>query len=368
MPEVHQLSRTQARRIAVRAQLLDADRPDDLVDTVRRLWLVQVEPTAAVAPSAELVLWSRLGRGFSAQQLWDAVDEQRLLELQQTLRAPEDLALFRAEMAQWPGTGAPKPWQQDLAAWVTANDACRLGVLERLRADGPLTAAELPDTCVVPWRSSGWNDGRNLRRLLDLMVQRGEVAAAGGTGRTRRWDLAERVYSDDPVPPVEEARQRRDARRLASVGLARPSATQLPVEPVDVGEAGEPAVVEGVRGRWRVDPAQLDRPFSGRTALLSPFDRLLVDRRRMQEVFEFDYVLEMYKPAAARRWGYYALPVLHGDRLVGKVDARADRTAGRLEVAAVHRDVPFGTRLEAAVTRELRDLAAWLDLELVLPA
>ena len=141
---------------------------------------------------------------------------------------------------------------------------------------------------------------------------------------------------------MDEARRLRDERRLARA-RHRPGhgPRSCPVEPVDVGEAGEPAVVEGVRGEWRVDPAQLGQPFAGRAALLSPFDRLLADRKRMGELFEFDYLLEMYKPAAKRRWGYYALPILYGDRLVGKLDATADRKAGVLRVAAVHQDVPF---------------------------
>ena len=87
----------------------------------------------------------------------------------------------------------------------------------------------------------------------------------------------------------------------------------------------------------------------------------------MNDVFEFDYYLEMYKPATTRRWGYYALPILYGDRLVGKLDARADRKVGVLRVAAVHRDAPFSTAMTAAVDREIKDLARWLDLELVLP-
>jgi hypothetical protein len=115
----------------------------------------------------------------------------------------------------------------------------------------------------------------------------------------------------------------------------------MPIEPVDVGDAGEPAVVEGTKGQWRVDPAALGADFEGRTALLSPFDRLVYDRRRAQELFDFEYTLEMYKPAAKRRWGYYALPVLHNDRLVAKVDATADRKASVLQVHAIHEDVRF---------------------------
>jgi uncharacterized protein len=367
MPTVHELSRADARRIAVRAQLLTRERPSDLVETVRQLSLLQIEPTNAIAPSAELVLWSRLGSRFDPQELWDAVDEQRLIELHQALRAPEDIALFRAEMVEWPGPGDLREWQQEVRDWVRANNGCRRDILDRLRADGPLPASELSDTCVVPWRSSGWNNNRNLRMMLDKLVQRGEVAAAGGTGRDRLWDLASRIYPDDPVPPVEEARRLRDQRRLRSLGIARAKGPKLPFEPVDVGESGAPAVVEGVRGQWRVDPAQLAQPFTGRAALLSPFDRLIADRRRMDELFEFDYILEMYKPAGARMWGYYALPILYGDRLVGKLDARADRKEGELRVAAVHRDVPFTTAMTAAVDREIADLARWLGLEVVLP-
>jgi uncharacterized protein YcaQ len=133
---------------------------------------------------------------------------------------------------------------------------------------------------------------------------------------------------------------------------------------VHVGEAGEPAVVEGVKGEWRVDPSFLeDDGFEGRTALLSPFDRLVHDRVRAQELFDFDYTLEMYKPAAKRRWGYFALPILHEDRLVGKVDATADRKAGVLRVDAIHEDVRFTRTIRDAVRRELDELASWLGVE-----
>jgi len=364
---VHQLSRADARRIAVQAQLLDAPRPTDLFDVVRHLTLLQLEPTAAIAPSADLVLWSRLGSAYSPQDLRDAVDEQRLIELRGMVRPAEDLVLYRAEMAEWPGTGELKDWQEQRRDWVEINGGCRHDILERLRADGPLTARELPDTCVQPWASSGWNNNRNLTMMLDFLVQRGEVAAAGGTGRGRLWDLASRVYPDDPPVPTEEALRRRNDRRLHALGIARARAAKSPGEPVDVGQAGEPAEVEGVKGQWRVDPSWLDRPLSGRAALLSPFDRLVQDRKRLAELFEFDYQLEMYKPAAKRRWGYYALPILYGDRLVGKLDATADRDRGVLLVDAIHRDVELTPAMEDAVHAEIEDLARWLDLELLLP-
>jgi len=123
-----------------------------------------------------------------------------------------------------------------------------------------------------------------------------------------------------------------------------------------------------VRGRWRVDPVYLDgAPFKGRVAVISPIDRLVIDRKRMAELFEFDYQLEMFKPAAKRRWGYWAMPVLVGDRLVGKVDATAERDRGVLRVDAIHEDEPFPKRSADAVRAEIADLAAWLDLEVELP-
>ena len=118
----------------------------------------------------------------------------------------------------------------------------------------------------------------------------------------------------------------------------------MPIEPIDVGDAGEPAVVEGVKGEWRVDPAAPDDALEGRTALLSPLNRLVYDCGRTKDVFDFEYTLEMYKPAAKRRWGYFALPILHHDRLVGKLDATADRKASVLRVNVIHEDVRFTSR------------------------
>jgi uncharacterized protein YcaQ len=362
---VHELSRAEARRIAVRAQLLDGARPGDLLDTVRRLTLLEYDQTSAVAPNADLVAWTRLGSAYSRADLADALERRSLIELQSMIRPSADIALYTAGMAAWPGDD--KGWQHQRLKWLQANDACRLDILDRLGSSGPLPAKALPDTCTVPWQSSGWNNNRNVGRVLEILVSRGEVAVAGRSGRERLWDLAERVYPDDPPVPAAEAHRIRDERRLRSLGLARARGPECQVEPQDVHEVGEPAVVEGVKGTWRVDPAQLGRPFAGRAALLSPLDRLVFDRKRTLELFEFDYQLEMYKPAAKRRWGYWALPILFGDRLVGKVDATADRKAEVLFVHAIHEDVPFTRAMTTAIRAEVEDLAAWLTLEPRLP-
>jgi uncharacterized protein YcaQ len=364
---VHELSRVDARRIAVRAQLLARPRPADLFEVVRQLGLLQIDPTASIAPSADLVLWSRLGSSYDRRALVDALAERELVELQGFVRPAEDVALFRAEMAAWPGSGELLPWQADIADWVDANEQCRVDILERLSYGGPLPSRDLPDTCEVPWRSSGWTNNQNVTRMLGFLVARGEVAIAGRRGRERLWDLAERVYPDDPVPPEDDALRIRQERRLAALGIARAKSAKVPMEPNDVGEAGEPAAVEGVKGPWRVDPAYLGQPFSGRAALLSPFDRLVVDRKRAVELFDYDYQLEMYKPAAQRRWGYYALPILYDDRLVGKLDATADAEAGVLQVDAIHEDQPFSPAVTTAVLDQVEDLARWLDADLSLP-
>jgi uncharacterized protein YcaQ len=366
---VHELSRADARRIAVRAQLLGRARSGRLLDVVRQLTLLQIDPVAAIAPNADLVAWSRLGASYSPADLDAALADRALLELRAMIRPAEDLALYRADMAHWDGAerGDIAGWRAGYRDWVRANDACRLDILDRLASSGPLPSRELPDTCKVPWQSSGWTSNRNVSQLLEYMVLRGEVAIAGRRGGDRLWDLAARVYPDEPAIPRAEALRLRDSRRLRALGIARARGPECPVEPADVGEAGEPAVVAGVRGTWRVDPELLGQPFAGRAALLSPFDRLIHDRKRTVELFEFDYQLEMYKPAAKRRWGYFALPILYGDRLVGKLDATADRKAGVLRVNAIHQDVPFDQAVAATVDGEIGDLARWLELDLARP-
>jgi uncharacterized protein YcaQ len=357
---VRRLTKQAARRIAVRAQLLDAERPAELLDIVDRLTFLQLDPTAVVAPSADLVAWSRLGNSYDPAQL------QRGLEVDRTLfefrgqdhdaepplamvRPMAHLGLLLADMADWPQRNP------GLARWLDSNDAFRRNVLDLLRASGPLRSAEIPDTSTVPWASSGWTNERNVTRLLEFLAAQGEVAVAARRGRHRLWDVAERVYpAGVTVVPADEARRIRNENRLRSLGVARAQV---------VGEAGVAAEVEGTSGQWRLDPSASADDFVGRAAVLSPFDRLIHNRARTLDLFEFEYLLEMYKPKDKRRWGYFALPVLHQDRLVGKIDATADRRAGRLRIDAIHADVTFTRAVKSAVEAELRSLASWLGLD-----
>ncbi|MGC1210772.1 MAG: crosslink repair DNA glycosylase YcaQ family protein [Micromonospora sp.] len=347
----HRLGRAEARRIAVRAQMLAARRPTDLLAVVHRLTFLQLDPTAAVAPSADLVAWSRLGAAYHPDHLQQAAEGDRaLFEHRAMVRPMTDLGLHLADMAAWPEDARRRDW-------LAANDSFRRYILDLLRESGPLLSRDVPDRSDVPWPSTGWTNNRNVTQMLEFLAARGEIAIAGRVGRQRRWDLAERVYpTGTAVLPADEARIARDERLLRSLGVARASV---------VGRAGEPAEIEGTTGVWRVDPTAVGQPFAGRTALLSPFDRLVHDRKRALELFDFEYRLEMYVPKANRRWGYFALPVLHHDRLIGKVDATADRKRSVLRVDAIHQDVPFTDEMTRAVHEELEALASWLGLSAV---
>ena len=363
---VEQLSRRQARRIAVRAQLLDVPRPTDLLEVVRHLTNLQVDLTAAVATNAGLVLWSRLGaRRFRESDLEEAVGDGSLVEIANRLRPIEDIALYRAEMAAWRDSVPLEDWQEGPQTWLATNTTAREDILDELRREGPLPARALPDTCDLPWRSSGWTNGKNVMKMLEIMEARGEVAVASREGRERNWDLAERIWADDPAdaPSLTDARAERRRRRLAALGIERRTPSAIP----------PPGALERARSR-AFGAAGSSTPTSwlgstsrssGRCALLSPLDWLVFDRQRLLELFEFDYQLEMYKPAAKRRWGYWAMPVLRGDRLIGKLDAAADHAVGALRIHALHLDAAPTASLVRDVERELRDLASYLELELV---
>lgn len=358
------LSRDEARRIAVRAAMLDGSAQVDSIDAVvRGLAMVRVELTSIVMPAADHVLYSRLGDAVRPGDAERALASGRVWERTWMLRPLSHLPLFTAGFRTWLDRSGAR-------GWVDANAEFRQSILDRIGDLGPLTSADIPDEAVAPWPSTGWTNDRNVTQMLECLHGAGELAVVGRAGRSRVWDLTANVLPSGLIDssvevPRDAAVRLRSEHLLAACGIMRDSIAVSPQELHGNVPVGEPATIEGVPGRWRVDPAQLDRPFEGRTALLSPFDRLLTDKQRQLRLFDFDFGIEMYKPEKHRRRGPVALPVLHGERLVGSVDARADHRTGTLTVHRLTEDEPFGSALRHAVDAELHALARWLRLDLL---
>ena len=353
----HQLSRDEARRIAVRAQLLDAERPGDVVGVAEQLGAIKIDPTATVATAEHTILWSRIGSGYEPLQLSKAVERDRLLfEFDGSFRPASILPLLLPAMRRYPERASTR-------AWLEGNAAFRVEVLARLRAEGPLLAGAIPDTAEVSRPPDGWYGSNQVGIMLDVLQRKGEVAVVGREGRHRLWDIAERVYPQDlPQYSDEEAERLLDERRLQAAGIAKQKSPWTPV-----GGAGEPAVIEGSARTYRVDPealAALADDAGGRVALLNPYDGLLFDRPRLKEIFEFEYVLEQFKPKPQRKYGFFAHPILLGDRFVGMLDAEVDRTRETLVVNAVHEFLPFEAEEHEMVRAEITDLAEWLGVSL----
>jgi uncharacterized protein YcaQ len=381
---------TAARRLAVRAQRLEGPVPrgradrDQILEVARALRCLQLDPTSAVARSHLLVVWSRLGRFDQADLEQLAYGDRELFEYwahEASLVLAEDLPLHRWAMRTWPRGGGA--WRRRMAEWWDHNDEFRAYLLGRLRADGPLPLRELEDRSVAPWLSSGWTDSSHVSRMLDLMWVRGYVGIAGRDGGLRLWDLMERCLppdAPDEVPDDEEVTRRAALLALRALGVARAPHIRmhftryrypgLPAALAALRDEGaiEPVEVEGLRGEWfvRAEDAETlaalaSDSFRGRTALLSPFDNLLCDRGRTEELFGFSHRLEIYTPKSKRRWGYFVLPILHGDRLIGRADLRMDRKAGRLVAPAIHREdgAPRGKTIARAIRVQLERLAAW---------
>ena len=344
-----ELTRAEAQRIAVRAQLLDG-RATDVLDTVERLGFLQMDPTAAVARTEHLVLWSRLGdydRDELARLLWE---ERALFEWRAFIYPLRDLPLWRSRMKRFAVDSRWAPVQ----AWLEANDEFRRYVLRELKARGPLVSRELEDRAVVPWRSTGWTNSRNVSQMLEFLWARGEVATVGRRGQQRVWDVASRWYPRVTPLPAEKADAELAERTLRSQGLARTG-------------PGEPVTVKGVPGEWVVHPNLLgrDAPMQKRTTLLSPFDRLIYDRERTWDLWGFRYRLEMYVPREKREYGYYVLPILRGHELIGRIDPQFDRKERVLRVNEVYAEPHARANAWPDVRRAIDALAAWLEAERV---
>ena len=353
-----QLTLERARQIAVMAQQLDAERPASILDVVRHQGFLQLDPTAAVARTEHLVLWARLGRTFDPAELARLLTERKLFEHRAYIHPIEDYPLLRPLMETW--AERMRSYGASVLRWMAANADFRDHVIATLRERGPLRSRDIEDTSAKDWASRGWTNKRNTIQMLDWLSAMGVTAVTARAGADRVWDLAERVLPmDTPRVSLADAERELARRRLRRQGVIRVGSAE------DVGDLGVEATIEGLRGKWRVEPELVDRAFAGRTALLSPFDRLVYDRGVTKALFDFDYKLEIYVPVAKRRWGYYVLPALVGERLAGRVDAKRDEKAGVLRVPALHLQPGASDDDLAAIRAELDELAAWLRLERV---
>jgi len=359
----HKLSLDEARRIAVRAAMLDAERPAGLLPMIEQLAMLRVELTTTVCPAADHVAWSRLGSTYSPELTERALADGDLFERAWMLRPMSDLGLYLADMRSWgERSGA--------GSWMAANARFARGILDRIAAEGPLTSRDIPDEAEVPWPSSGWTNDRNVTKMLENLHMRGELAVIGRIGKLRIWELASRAFPEVAEVPVADAHRIRSEQILRACGIMRDSRSVSRLELDGLTPVGEPATIDGVPGKWVVDAAALERErtgpdFAPRVAILSPFDRLMTDPMRVVRLFDFDYMLEMFKPKEQRIWGQFTLPILGGERLIGKIDGRSDRDAGRFVLHRIHEDVPFDRATRAAVDAELGAFAAWMGLEVV---
>jgi uncharacterized protein len=296
----------QARRIAVRAQLLDGS-ASGVLGTVRQLGFLQMDPIATVATPQQLVLFSRLGPFDTAELdrlLWE---ERKLFEYDAFIYPIEDLPLQRARMARRRRGGKLKrdEWIRD---FLRENARFRRHVLRELERNGPLLSRELEHDLMPAGQGHRWWGDRQVRLMLDILAMRGEIAVAGRAGKQRVWGLGERVFPQSETLPWREAERELERRRRRSLGVWRE------------------------RGEWVAHADVSDEPVPDRATLLSPFDRLVHDRDRAEALFGFRYRLEMYVPPAKREFGYYVLPLLVGDRLVGRAEPRFDRKTRKLEL------------------------------------
>ncbi len=364
--------------------------PEAVAAVAQRIGCLQLDPVSAVARSPLLVLFARLG-ALRDDVLEVAAYERRLLfdawAHEASLVATADLALHRWAMRTW--LNAPSPRARRAREFLAANAGFADDLVGELRERGPLRARDLEDRSAVPWRHGWWTDEISARqtigRMLHLLWMCGRVGVAGRIGGTeRRWDVFERCLPDGPAAAatdfdLDDASAERAAalRAVRMLGVARAGHVrahflrrryaQLPATLDALVAAGrlEPVRVAGLRGEWFAAPEDLARlpglPPAARTTALSPFDNLLCDRARATELFGFDHRLEIYVPAAQRRWGYYVLPILHRERLVARADLVLDRRSGVLRVLALFREdgVRRTPALDRALTRALEQLAAW---------
>jgi uncharacterized protein YcaQ len=347
----------------------------EVEETIRRLSCVQLDSITAVERSHRVVLGSRVG-DYPRQTVSRLLAEGRVFEYwahQACLIPVEDLPLYREWMSP------EHPWRGDvLKRYPELAAEVRAAIRER----GPLTSRDFEGE----GGSGGMWNWKPAKQVLEALWNSGEIVIAGRvSGFQRLYDLPERVLPRevlDAPTPDREARLRELVRRavlargaLTDAGVAkhwdmRGGAARIKPTADELVASGvlERLAVEGDRSTVLVPAgAALDPPRHSAAVLLSPFDNLLWDRQFLRRVFGFDHVMEIFKRAPERRYGYYVLPFLWRDRIVGRVDLKSERSEGTLVAKAVHfePDVRRSDALDDALDRALDRLRRTIGLERV---
>lgn len=389
------LTPTLARRLAISRQrlagTLPPSSPDALLDIVRDLGCLQLDPTSAVARSHLLVLWSRAGhydRTHLDTLLWQRRSLFEYWAHAASIVLTEDFPLHYDMMQHWRQDAGGTVWRARIHDWMNANAGLRDHILEELARRGPLSSKDFEDRSQAAWHSMGWTSGRNISRMLDFLWTQGQILVKERRGNTRYWDLADRCLPDwtprDDLPQPEVVR-RAAQRAIRALGVAREAHIKqhftrgrypgLPTALKSLeaeGRLQRVQIAAGAKpwpGVWYIhtdDLPLLERlkagDWSPRTSLLSPFDNLIADRTRTRQLFDFDFTIEIYVPKNKRRFGYFVLPILHGDRLIGRIDPMMDRKLNILRINAVYAE-PDSAQDGApapAVAAAVRDLAGFL--------
>jgi uncharacterized protein len=383
------LSPATARRMALAAQGFDRPRPlrgvtrAHLRRILRRVGAVQIDSVSVLVPAHYQVPFSRLG-SYDRTMLDDLVYRRREFVEEWAHEA----SILPVE--DWPLLGhrreAHEGSRGERGGFLERHGGHARRVLDEVRRRGPLAAAEVPEPDGSRGRSGGWWGWSISKATFEGLFARGALAIAQRrrVGFTRVYDLAERVIPKEhrDCVRVERVLAQRRLLRLAArahgIGTAADLADyyRIPIveaRPCIETMVGDGELVEARVGGWR-EPAYL-LPGARRprridaAALLSPFDPLIWHRPRTARLFGFEYRMEIYTPRVRRRWGYYVLPFLLGDRLVARVDLKADRDAGRLRVARAHLEAGQDAgKVSDALAPELRSMAGWLGLDKVLVA
>jgi uncharacterized protein len=332
---VTEVSPAEARRIAVRAQLLDGS-AKDVLSTVRHLGRLQIDPISTVAPPQYLVLWSRLGP-YDRAELDRLLEKGRLFEWNAFIYPVEDLPLIRALMREpW---GQLK-WQRWAKEFMQEQGGLRRYILRELDQRGPLPSRELEHHAARhDERTVWWGTRAQMTWMLELLHRRGKIAVAGRQTGQRLWDLAERVWPETETIPLAEARRVLDDKRFRAQGVR-----------LD-------------RKRLVAHADAEDGTVRTRVTFLSPFDGLVKNRDRAEALWDFFYRLEMYVPKAKREYGYYVLPILRGDRVIGRIEPVFDRKTRVLRVEGVFAEPGAPASAGRGIAQAVRRLARWLGAD-----